>query len=135
MRRFFPLLLLMLPLYAVSQDLPKQDPPKQDPAKQGAGRGGAPHKNLKILKDENIGMVMRGFTVALGVPCTFCHVQGDFASDANPKKDIGRYMIAMTRDINAKFPDGKDHVACYTCHRGSNAPLMTPPAAAPGGGQ
>jgi hypothetical protein len=38
-------------------------------------------------------------------------------------------MIGMVNDINAKFPDGKVHVACFTCHRGSTEPLMAPPAA------
>ncbi len=71
---------------------------------------------------------MRSFTVALGQQCTFCHVQGDFASDENPKKVIARHMIQMVNDINSKFPDGKVHVSCYTCHRGANMPLMAPPA-------
>ena len=48
----------------------------------------------------------------------FCHVQGDFASDDNPKKETARMMLGMAREINAKFPDGKRHVSCYTCHRG-----------------
>jgi hypothetical protein len=35
----------------------------------------------------------------------------------------------MVGDINSKFPDGKAHVSCFTCHRGAEEPLMTPPAA------
>jgi Photosynthetic reaction centre cytochrome C subunit len=31
-------------------------------------------------------------------------------------------------EINAKFPDGKVHVACYTCHRGKTIPEMVPSA-------
>jgi hypothetical protein len=42
---------------------------------------------------------------------------------------MARMMISMAKDINSKFPDGKDHVSCFTCHRGSTAPLMAPPAA------
>jgi hypothetical protein len=72
---------------------------------------------------------MRAFAGALGVMCSYCHVQGDFASDDNPKKDIARMMISMAKDINAKFPDGKRHVSCYTCHRGAEEPLLAPPAA------
>ena len=26
-------------------------------------------------------------------------------------------MLTMAREINAKFPDGKIHVTCHTCHR------------------
>jgi hypothetical protein len=36
-------------------------------------------------------------------------------------------MITMARDINGKFPDGKQHVRCYTCHRGSTEPATEPP--------
>ena len=61
--------------------------------------------------------------------CSYCHVQGDFASDDNPKKNIARAMIRMATEINAKFPDGKAHVSCYTCHRGAEEPIMAPPAA------
>jgi hypothetical protein len=42
-------------------------------------------------------------------------------------------MFAMVKDINAKFPDGKAHVTCYTCHRGAEMPLTAPPAGADGG--
>ncbi|MGD0365264.1 MAG: c-type cytochrome, partial [Bryobacteraceae bacterium] len=64
--------------------------------------------------------------VALGVRCDFCHVQGDFASDEKPHKEIARKMIVMAREINAKFPDGKMHVTCYTCHRGAEEPATSP---------
>ena len=50
------------------------------------------------------------------------------ASDDNPKKNIARAMIRMAADINSKFPDGKAHVSCYTCHRGAEEPIMAPPA-------
>jgi hypothetical protein len=33
---------------------------------------------------------MQLFNEALGVQCTYCHVQGDMASDSNAKKDIAR---------------------------------------------
>ena len=126
MRTLIPVLMLCLvPVLAVSQDPPKQG--------GGAGRG---PKNLKVLKpDTNIRATMMGFTQALGVKCDHCHVAmgqpGGFASDENPKKDIARHMITMVQEINAKFPDGKEHVACYTCHRGEVTPKLAPPAAAP----
>jgi Photosynthetic reaction centre cytochrome C subunit len=93
--------------------------------------GGAP-KNLKVLKPEDLRAgAMRKATQGLGVHCDYCHIQGDNASDDNPKKLIARHMFEITRDINAKFPDGKEHVTCYTCHRGAEAPLTAPPAATP----
>jgi hypothetical protein len=72
---------------------------------------------------------MRKATQGLGVHCDACHIAGDFSSDENPKKAIARHMFEMTRDINAKFPDGKEHVTCYTCHRGAVEPLTAPAAA------
>jgi hypothetical protein len=88
-------------------------------------------KNLKLLPaDENLIPTMRSFTVALGVKCDFCHVQGDFASDDKHHKEIARHMITMAKNINGNFPDGKTHVTCYTCHRGATEPAMAPAEAA-----
>jgi hypothetical protein len=101
----------------------------QPPA--GEKKGGAqPHKNLKILTDEEVRPMMGAFTAALGVKCTECHVQGDFASDANPKKDIARTMIGMVREDNSKFLAGKTQLTCFTCHRGEAMPKTAPDAAA-----
>ena len=87
-----------------------------------------PPKNLKLLKPEEIRTTMRSYTVALGVKCDFCHVQGDFASDDKHEKVIARGMIELARGANARFPDGKEHVTCYTCHRGKTEPDTAPPA-------
>ncbi len=83
-------------------------------------------KNLKILKPEHLMETMQAFRVALGVRCDFCHVQGDFAADDKPHKEIARKMIEMSREINTHFPDGKMHVTCYTCHRGAEEPATRP---------
>lgn len=71
---------------------------------------------------------MGAFRAALGVQCTYCHVAGEFDSDDNPKKNMARNMIRIAADINAGFHDGKDHVTCYTCHRGEAQPKTEPPA-------
>ena len=104
----------------------------QDAQKKGGG-GGAPqpHKNLKVLKEEEVRPAMGAMRGALGQQCGFCHVQGDFASDDNAKKVVARQMMSMVNQINSGFPDGKVHVSCYTCHRGKTMPEMTPPAAPP----
>jgi photosynthetic reaction center cytochrome c subunit len=92
------------------------------------GRGGAPHTNLKVLPDDaNLIPTMRAAAAGLGVMCDACHEQ-DRASDAKPTKVMARMMFTMVKDINSKFPDGKVHVTCYTCHRGSTMPLTAPPA-------
>jgi hypothetical protein len=112
---------LLLPLL-LAIALFGQDPPAGAPKKAG----GQPHKNLKILKDEEVRPMMGAFTVSLGVKCVGCHVQGDFASDENPKKLVARTMITMVRDMNGKYLDGKTQVTCFTCHRGDSMPKTVP---------
>jgi photosynthetic reaction center cytochrome c subunit len=74
---------------------------------------------------------MQSMTLALGVSCGHCHVRGDFASDANPRKIAARRMLEMTRTINQQFfPDYKPadgesrlgKVTCFTCHQGAERP-------------
>jgi len=101
----------------------------QEEKKKGPSPFASP-KNLKVLPTEGLQPAMVAYRVALGVMCDYCHVQGDFASDDNPKKNTARAMIRMAGDINSRFPDGKVHVTCYTCHRGDSTPKMTPPAGA-----
>ena len=122
--------LLLLPmLLLVSLSLFAQE---KEGKKKGPDAFATPPKNMKILTQtgDELRTVMQGWNRALGAQnCQFCHVQGDFASDDNPKKVMGRMMVSMTREINAKFPDGKQHVSCYTCHRGANMPeTQAPPA-------
>jgi hypothetical protein len=118
--RLVALCLLLTPLAA-------QDS-KQDAAKKGPPPPAAP-TNLKVLKVSSgaeVGQIMRTFTAALGVQCSYCHMAGNFASDENPKKDIARKMIRMTQQVNSNFPDNKMYVSCYTCHRGEAQPKTAP---------
>jgi hypothetical protein len=102
----------------------------QPPAGEKKG-GGQPHKNLKILTDAEVRPMMGAFTAALGLKCTGCHVQGDFASDENPRKDVARTMIAMVRDNNSKYLAGKTQLTCFTCHRGETMPKTVADPVAP----
>jgi len=112
-------LFMLLPLFA--QEKAAQEQPKRAPANP---------TNLKVLTVKTgaeVGQIMRTFTTGLGVQCVYCHVQGNFASDDNPKKDVARHMITMTKQINANFPEGgKLRVSCYTCHRGEAEPKTAP---------
>jgi len=69
--------------------------------------------------------------------CGYCHAgtapQFDFASDANPKKNIARKMILMSREVTAKLPEVTGKAAsevttlrCATCHRGLPIPKLLP---------
>lgn len=100
-------------------------------------------ENLKVLTpDVNIPKTMQDVNAALGVQCTYCHVQGDFANDDNPKKEVARNMFRMLKQITLNFPDsgndflksrylpfpeGKQYVTCYTCHQGSITPVSNLP--------
>jgi hypothetical protein len=89
---------------------------------------------------ERLRDIMRGFAVGLGVRCSFCHVgtEGqplttfDFASDANPHKEIARGMMRMVWRLNQEqLPAiaglSAPQVSCYTCHRGAEEPATAPP--------
>jgi tetratricopeptide (TPR) repeat protein len=80
---------------------------------------------------------MRGFTRALGVRCSYCHVARDtadlasynFASDDKATKRKARVMLGMAADINHKYltklPERVTpaaSVTCVTCHRGVSVP-------------
>src|SRR5215475_2424934 len=98
---------------------------------QEKGKGGpkAPPKNLKVLTPDNLIPTMQSFVAGLGLMdkggCNFCHVQ-DRSSDEKMEKVMARMMISMVKDINSKFTDGKQHVTCYTCHRGDTEPKTAP---------
>jgi phage terminase large subunit-like protein len=109
---------------------------------RGGGRGGgtgrvAPFSaggaavvsaaNLKVLTAENVEITMQNITFALGVRCIDCHDVNDLSLDTKPQKVKARMMLEMVRDINAMFGDGKTHVTCWTCHRGSTQPQVSRP--------
>lgn len=92
--------------------------------------------NLKVLQaasTSEVRQIMRNFAAGLGVQCSYCHVEGNFASDENPKKQTARLMIRLVQKVNTEFPDGKLHISCYTCHRGETQPRTAPAPEAPSG--
>lgn len=104
------------------------------------------YKNLKVLPKNiskpQLDSVMKHFTVALGVKCTFCHEYNndtkafDFVSDKLNHKKIARDMMKMTAKLNKKYfdqsaktPIAKNlEVTCYTCHNGKGHPAKFPVA-------
>jgi hypothetical protein len=90
------------------------------------GRGGGGGKNIQVLQGADLPATMQSFVQSLGLldkgTCGYCHVE-DRSSDAKIQKVTARRMIIMMRGINGTFGDGKQHVTCYTCHRGSPTPL------------
>src|SRR5262245_739537 len=71
-----------------------------------------------------------GYAKALGVRCTHCHDEHDFASDEKRAKRAAREMAAMHWEINQqlarmqnlKSPEDERAINCATCHRGAVDP-------------
>ena len=98
-------------------------------------------ENLQVLPADwpgrRLSPVMRGFTRALGVRCSYCHVgeEGeplstyDFPSDDNPNKVRAREMLRLLGSVNEHLqniqPSGDQPVNmwCHTCHRGRPRPM------------
>ena len=97
--------------------------------KGGKGGGGPSFKNVKVIDPAKLQETMQSFVQALGAldqgACAYCHV-ADRSSDEKMNKVTARNMAIMVKEINARFPDGKQHVNCYTCHRGNEIPAMAP---------
>lgn len=103
----------------------------------GRGRNDDHFENLKVLP-KNISsrllseIMVDDFSDGLGVSCNFCHAEDkethrpDYASDANPQKEMARTMMKMTLKINKQFFDVKHPligdsvlvVKCVSCHHG-----------------
>ena len=104
-------------------------------------------ENLQVLPRDiprdTLIAIMRGFTGALGVRCTYCHVEREgpapagagggmnlnFASDSLANKRKARWMLHMTDSINTRLvslparDDPPTDVTCMTCHRGLSKPM------------
>lgn len=103
-----------------------------------AGRQNEPaervFKNIQWLKGvpaERLLLIMNlGYSRALGVNCTHCHVEQDFASDAKRPKLAAREMAVMHRMINDQLKQMQKleskaparAINCSTCHRGALNP-------------
>lgn len=95
-------------------------------------------ENLKVLpeniSEDELHRIMDGFSDALGVSCTHCHVREagqppNFASDEKPEKETARVMMRMVQQINgwhlSDLPTVEGQalgVTCMTCHHGLARP-------------
>jgi hypothetical protein len=87
---------------------------------------------LKNIPARRLLLIMNlGYSRALGVNCTHCHVEQDFGSDEKRPKRAAREMAVMHRMINEqlakmqnleKKPEER-FINCSTCHRGAISPL------------
>ncbi len=86
-------------------------------------------KNIQVFKGlpaSQIIPAMSFMRAALGVNCTYCHVEEQFDKDTKEEKEAARKMILMVRDINKANFDGRNEVTCNTCHHGEPHPVGVP---------
>jgi photosynthetic reaction center cytochrome c subunit len=91
-------------------------------------------KNIQVLKgipvDEFMG-TMGLFSASLSVCCAECHTGAGTSNpkweDDPPRKRTARRMVQMVGAINRNNFNGRQVITCWTCHRGSQTPLVTPP--------
>jgi formate-dependent nitrite reductase cytochrome c552 subunit len=86
---------------------------------------------LKGIPAERFLRIMNGgYSRALGVTCTHCHVESDFASDEKRPKRAAREMAVMYRSINTQLKtmqnlasnEDQRAISCVMCHRGEVNP-------------
>jgi outer membrane lipoprotein-sorting protein len=90
-------------------------------------------KNIQVLRgisaDEFMG-TMGVFSAATGMNCTECHVDSGsweaYADDNKAPKATARRMVTMMAEINKQYFGGRQVVTCFSCHRGTNRPKVTP---------
>jgi outer membrane lipoprotein-sorting protein len=91
-------------------------------------------KNVLVLKGIPVDEFMNTmgvFSAALGMSCEDCHASNDskwenYALDTSPKKRTARRMVQMVTALNKDNFGGRQMVTCWTCHRGSDHPKVTP---------
>ncbi len=106
-----------------------------------AGRQNEPaeqvFKNIQLLKGVRAGQLLtimnQGYSRSLGVACTHCHNEQDFASDEKRPKRAAREMAVLHRAINSQLAamehlatpaTGNRSINCSTCHRGTVNPRV-----------
>jgi hypothetical protein len=103
-----------------------------------AGRENAPaakvFQNIRVLNTlpakRFLEVMNDGFGHGLGVGCGFCHVPGQWASDARPNKNVARDMIEMVNRVNDELrvmphlPNREQKIGCITCHQMAEKPTL-----------
>ena len=80
-------------------------------------------RNIVVLSgmtDEQIEDTMEIWGKQVGLECTDCHVEGDYASDEKHEKETARQMYQMVQILNEQNffkPPGRQ-ADCFLCHRG-----------------
>jgi hypothetical protein len=113
--------------------LAKLNPAVAELEQRIAGRENEPaeevFQNIQVMKGIPAGrflsIMTEGFSPALGVRCSHCHVSGEWHLDEKEPKRIARGMWTMTGEINQqvkRIADPDAQVRCVTCHQGNTEP-------------
>ena len=112
-----------------SRAKPGLSQPEFAPVSAGGPSAGGAYRNVKVLGNvtkAEFDRTMVAITqwVAPDQGCAFCHASGQPYAADNPRKEIARQMLTMTRTINAGWTNhvGAQGVTCFSCHGGKNLP-------------
>lgn len=91
-------------------------------------------KNVQVLRGISVDEFMNTmgfFSAALGMNCIDCHTADSVGNwvkfaDDTPIKQTARRMVVMVKAINQANFNGARKITCYSCHRGTNQPEITP---------
>ena len=120
----FVFVALLVAGFSIAQTAPAQRPQMAEDV----------FKNVQVLKGipvDEFMSTMGVFSAALGMSCEDCHASNDskwenYALDTSPKKRMARRMVQMVTAINKDNFGGHQMVTCWTCHRGTDHPKITP---------
>ena len=136
--RYALIAVLLLFSFAASPEQPKENPYVTEVLASIKGKENRPagevFKNVKLLRDVPAVRLLRmmdaGYSRALGVDCTHCHVEQRWEADEKRAKLAAREMIVLTTKINDQLvqmeniDNTEPAVNCTTCHRGYVKPAL-----------
>jgi Photosynthetic reaction centre cytochrome C subunit len=82
-------------------------------------------KNIKIFKGVDAVRLLPAMIALrglLGVECTYCHTQYEWANEDKPAKQKARQHFQLLDFVNHRFFADANAVSCWTCHRGHSRP-------------
>lgn len=119
---------LLLLFFATCASAQTPAPPAQAPAQSGPLAEDV-YSNVVIFKGKPATRLLPAMIAIrglLGVECTYCHTEHDWANESKPQKARARQMFTMVGDLDDNFFKA-NRVSCWTCHRGHSKPeTLTP---------
>ena len=83
--------------------------------------------NYGELPANRLREIMEAYSRDLGVGCDYCHIEGDWASDAKLMKLLSRRMFEIQERLVSDYLRSDPALSCWTCHRGNALPETNVP--------